>query len=90
MATDSMAEIVRLTTQINALQQVMSTTTEPAAKSIISAQLAVLTAQLTSTAQHAQAQIDNSNSIIENLGLFSTLSSLVGQSAPSIIAMIRK
>ena len=90
MATDSMNQIVNLTTQINALQQVIGSTTDPGAKAMLQGQLAVLTAQLTATAQHAQAQIDSSNNIIENLGLFSTLTNLVGGSAPSIIAMFRR
>ncbi len=89
MATVDLNTIVNLTTQINALQQVINSTSDPAARAMLQGQLAVLTAQLTATAQHQQAQVDASNNILENLGLFSTLSGLVGGSAPSIIALFK-
>lgn len=88
--TSGLGTIVSLTTQINALQTAMNQTTDPAAKAIISAQLAVLTAQLSAEAQHQQSQADASANLLNGLGLFATLTSVVGNGAPSILALFKR
>ena len=88
-SSSGLGAIVSLTTQINALQNALAQTADPAAKAIISAQLAVLTAQLSAEAQHQQSQADASANLLNGLGLFSTLSGIVGGNAPSIINLFK-
>lgn len=91
MATsDSLGTIVSLTTQINALNSTLNQTTDPAAKAIISAQISVLSAQLQAEAAHQQAQADASANLLNGLGLFATLSGLVGTSAPTVINLFKR
>ena len=82
--------IVDLTAQLTALQQAASSTVDPSAKAILQAQISIISAQLSAKAQHAQAQADASSNILENLGLFSTLTTAVGANAPSIIALFKR
>jgi hypothetical protein len=89
MSNIDMTAIVSLTTEINALQQALNATTDPSAKANIQAQLSVATAQLTSTAQHQQAQADASANILDSLGLFATLGQVVGTNAPTILNLFK-
>ena len=89
MAVD-LSKITGLTVQIAALQQQLPTITDPGAKALVGAQVAMLSAQLSAEAQHAQALADSSNNILNSLGIFSTLTGLVGGTAPSIIALFKK
>lgn len=89
MAVD-LDTITTLTVQIGALQVQADKTTDPAAKSLITAQIGMLTAQLAATAQHAQSQSDASANLLNGLGLMSTLTSSVGALAPSIIGLFHK
>ena len=82
--------LVTLTVQIDALQQQLATATDPAVKSYLTAQIAVLSAQLKATAQHAQSQSDASSNMLNALGLFGTLSNTVGTLAPSILGLFKK
>jgi hypothetical protein len=90
MSTIDLSSITGLTVQINALQQAKAGTTDPSAKALLDAQITMLTAQLTAAANHAQAQSDAQSNLLDGLGLFATLSSTVGSSAPSIVALFRK
>lgn len=90
MSAIDLSKITGLTVQINSLQTAKNSMTDPNAKSLIDAQIAMLSAQLSAEAQHAQAQSDAQSNILDNLGLFATLSSTVGQAAPSIIALFKK
>jgi hypothetical protein len=90
MSTIDLSTITGLTVQINALQQSKNSVTDPAAKALLDAQIAMLSAQLSAAAQHAQAQSDAQSNILDNLGLFATLSSTVGNAAPSIIALFKR
>lgn len=89
MAVD-LSTITGLTVQISALQTQAATATDPSVKALLQAQIGMLSAQLAAEAQHAQAQADASNNLLNGLGLFATLSSTVGSAAPSIIALFRK
>ncbi len=89
MAVD-LSNITSLTVQIGALQQQLANITDPGAKSLIQAQVMMLQAQLSAEAQHAQAQVDASNNLLSSLGLFATLSGIVGSAAPSIINLFVK
>lgn len=90
MATIDMNSIVQSTAKIKALNDVLASTTDPSAKAYIQSQIAVETAAMTANAQHMQSQADASANILDGLGLFATLSSLVGNQAPSLIALFRK
>jgi hypothetical protein len=81
--------IVSLTTQIDALQKSLAMTTDPSAKAFIQAQIAVYTAQLSAEAQHQQTQADASANLLNGLGLFATLTGVVGNQAPSIINLFK-
>jgi hypothetical protein len=89
MSTIDLSKITGLTVQINSLNQAKAAMTDPAAKSLIDAQITMLSAQLSAEAQHAQSQSDAQSNILDNLGLFSTLTAAVGSSAPSIIALFK-
>lgn len=88
--TTGLGTIVSLTTQIAALQQALNQTTDASAKAIIGAQLAVLSAQLSAEAQHQQSQADASANLLNGLNLFSTLTGIVGTSAPTIINLFKR
>lgn len=90
MSTIDLSGITSLTVQINALTQAKAQTTDPAAKALLDAQISMYTAQLSAAAAHAQAQSDAQSNILDNLGLFATLTSAVGNNAPSIIALFKK
>lgn len=82
--------ITGLTVQLNALNQAKATVTDPAAKALIEAQVATITAQLSAAAAHAQAQSDAQSNMLDSLGLFATLSQVVGNAAPSIISLFKR
>jgi hypothetical protein len=88
-AAIDMSSIVGLTVQINALQQQMNTMPEGPGKQVIGAQISMLSAQLSSEAQHAQAQSDASANLLNGLGLFATLTQTVGNLAPSVIGLFK-
>jgi hypothetical protein len=90
MSQVDLSSITNLTVQINALQQTAQSVSDPGAKALIQAQITMLSAQLTAQVQHAQAQSDASANLLDGLGLFATLSSVVGTSAPSIIALFKR
>lgn len=89
MATDLNA-IVSLTTQLSALQAAQATATDATVKALLAAQITTCTAQLSGEATHQQAQLDASNNTLNTLGLFSTLTSAVGNAAPTIISLFTK
>ena len=86
MAVD-LTVITGLTVQINSVRGQISAATDPTVKAILSNQLETLEAQLSAEATHQQAQLDASNNIMSSLGLFSTLTSVVGNSAPTILTL---
>lgn len=88
MAVD-LSPLTELTVQINSWQRQLATVTDPSTKAMIQSQLVVLQDQLANTAQHMQAQVDASNNILTSLGLFATLTSVVGNAAPSIISLFK-
>ena len=90
MSTVDLSNITGLTVQINSLQQAKAQLTDPNAKALLDAQIAMYSAQLSAAAQHAQAQADSQSNILDSLGLFATLSSVVGSQAPSIIALFKR
>lgn len=81
--------IVSLTTQINALRGQAERLPDGPAKQLLEAQVAGLEAQLTAEAQHQQAQVEASQNIMSSLGLFATLTNVVGQQAPAIISLFK-
>jgi hypothetical protein len=89
MAID-LSQITSLTVQIDSLQKQIPTITDPNVRALLDAQVRMLQAQLTATAQHMQAQADASNNLLDGLGLFQSLSNLIGNAAPSIISLFRK
>jgi hypothetical protein len=88
MAID-LTTIVGYTTQLNVLQQQEATATDPTVKAFLNAQIATVTAQLTSEATHQQNQADASSNMLTSLGLFSTLTTAVGSAAPAIIGLFK-
>ena len=88
MAID-LTHISSLTVQINALQTAVASTADPGAKALIQAQITMLSAELTSEVGHAQAQADASSNMLNGLGMFATLTSVVGGAAPSIIGLFK-
>lgn len=89
MSTVDLSSIVSLTQQLNTVQQLAQSATDPTVKAMLNAQIAQLSAQLAATASHAQAQADASSNIMNSLGLFATLSQTVGTMAPSIISLFK-
>lgn len=89
MATVDLTSIVSLTGQIANLQGQLTAATDPTLKLLLQSQIASLTAQLSSEAQHAQAQSDASSNLLNTLGLFTTLTNTVGTLAPSIISLLK-
>jgi FlxA-like protein len=89
MSTIDLSKITGLTVQISSLNAAKAAMTDPAARSLIDAQISMLSAQLAAEAQHAQSQSDAQSNILDNLGLFSTLTAAVGSNAPSIIALFK-
>lgn len=90
MATVDLTTIVTLTNQISALQAQATAATDPTVKAMLQSQIAVAESQLQAEAQHQQSQVDASNNLLSNLGLFATLSNTVGSVAPSIVALFSK
>jgi hypothetical protein len=88
MAID-LSNIAGLTVQINSLQNTSKGITDPGAKALVDAQVSMLTAQLTAEVSHAQAQADASSNMLNGLGMFATLTSVVGGAAPSIISLFK-
>jgi len=88
MAID-LTTIVGYTTQLNALQQQAMTATDPTVKAFLNSQIAIVGAQLTAEAAHQQSQADASSNMLSSLGLFQTLTSAVGNAAPSIISLFK-
>lgn len=87
------SQIAALTAQLASLNAQMSTTTDATVKALLQAQANMLTAQIQSIAQHAQAQIDASNNLLNGLGLFETLNQVLAGSAtqiPSILSLFKK
>lgn len=89
MAID-LSTLTSLTVQIDALNKQLPLMTDPGAKSLVQAQVIMLQAQLASEAQHMQAQADASSNLLDGLGLFQSLTTLVGNSAPTIISLFKK
>ena len=89
MSTIDLSVIVGYTTQISALQAQLATATDPTVKAFLQSQIGVLKAQLSSEAQHQQAQADASSNLLNGLGLFATLSQTVGTAAPAIISLLK-
>ncbi len=90
MSAVDLSNIVSLTTQINALQTQAASATDPSVKAMLTSQIAVAEAQLQTEAQHQQSQIDASNNLLNNLGLFATLNSTVGTLAPTVLSLFAK
>lgn len=88
MAID-LSVLTRLTVQIDALRAQSARITDPGAKALIDAQVSMYEAQLSSEAQHMQSQADANSNILSNLGLFTTLNTLVGGTAPAIINLFK-
>ena len=88
MAID-FSTVTGLTTQIKALQDQAAVTSDPTVKAILNSQGAVAAAQLTAELTHMQAQSDASSNLLSTMGLFATLTSVVGGAAPSIIALLK-
>jgi hypothetical protein len=82
--------LVSLSGQLQATQAQANSATDPTVKAMLSAQVAMLSAQINTEATHTQSQIDASNNALNTLGLFSTLTSAVGTAAPSILALFGK
>lgn len=89
MAID-LSQLTTLTVQIDALEKGLNQMTDPAAKSLVQAQIVMLQAQLSAQAQHMQTQADASNNLLDQLGLFQTLNNMVGNVAPAIISLFKK
>ena len=82
--------IVGYTVQLNALQQQLAVATDPTIKAFLQSQVSMISAQLTAEASHPQAQADASSNMLDSLGLFATLTGVVGNAAPSIIALFKR
>jgi hypothetical protein len=81
--------VTSLTSQIKALQDQAAQATDPTVKAILNSQANVAASQLTADLQHMQAQSDASSNLLSTMGLFATLTSVVGGAAPSIIALLK-
>lgn len=84
-----LTHISSLTVQINSLQTAAAGVADPGAKALINAQITMLSAELTSEVSHAQSQADASSNLLSGLGMFATLTSVVGGAAPSIIGLFK-
>jgi hypothetical protein len=89
MSTVDLSLITGYTVQLAALQSQAATATDPTVKAMLNSQITTVTAQLAGEAQHQQSQVDASNSTLNALGLFSTLTSAVGTAAPTILALFK-
>ncbi len=89
MATLDMNSMVQATTKIKALTDAMNSATDPGVKAYLQAQISVETAALSANMAHAQAQADASANLLDVFGLMGTLTNVVGNQAPSIIALFR-
>lgn len=90
MSAIDLSKITGLTVQISALNQAKAATADPSARALLEAQVNMLSAQLAAEAQHAQAQSDAQSNMLDSLGLFATLTSVVGTAAPSIISLFKR
>ena len=88
MAID-LTHISSLTVQISSLQSAEAGVSDPSAKALINAQITMLSAQLNAEVAHAQSQADASSNMLNGLGMFATLTSVVGGAAPSIIGLFK-
>lgn len=88
MAID-LSTIVASTTKIAALNDALTKTTDPSARAFLQAEIAVETAGLSANAQHQQAQADASANLLNGLGLFATLTQVVGTGAPTILTLFK-
>jgi hypothetical protein len=77
--------LVGYTVQLNSLQMQAASATDPTVKAFLNSQISTVTAQLSAEALHQQTQADASSNVLQSLGLMSTLTSTVGNLAPSII-----
>jgi hypothetical protein len=84
-----LSHISSLTVQINSLQTAQAGVADPGAKALIGAQITMLSAELSSEVAHAQSQADASSNLLSGLGMFSTLTGVVGSAAPSIISLFK-
>lgn len=81
--------ITKLTIQVNAMRVRLATVTDPSAKAFGEMQLGALEDQLLAEAQHQQSQYDSQNNLLNGLGLFATLTSVLGTNAPTIINLFK-
>ena len=88
MAMDFSA-VTGLTTQIKALQDASAAASDPTVKALLNSQATVAAAQLNAELTHMQAQSEASSNLLSEMGLFATLTSVVGGAAPSIIALLK-
>lgn len=79
--------ITGLTVQIDALEQEALSATDPATKALFAAQVRIAQAQLKAEAARQEASLASSNTIMSALGLFSTLTQVVGNNAPTILTL---
>lgn len=93
MSQVDLSKIASLTSQIQALETQLGMTTDPTVKAFLQSQIGVATQQLQTEATHAQSQVDSTNSMLDSLGLFSTLNGVLGSvsgQVPSILALFKK
>ena len=84
-----LTNLVSLTGQLQATQAQVASATDPTVKAMLSAQEAMLSAQINTEATHTQGQIDATNNTMNTLSLFSTLTQAVGNAAPSLLALFK-
>ena len=89
MAVD-LSNLVQYTVQLSALQQAQNSTTDPAAKAVLAAQISTLQAQITAEAQHQQTQAENQSMLLNTIGMTTQLGQLAGSLAPTIINLFKK
>ena len=89
MAVD-FSGVTALAAQIKALQDAAAQATDPTVKAMLMSQAQVAQTQLAANLTHMQSQADASSNLLDSLGLFQTLTTAVGQAAPSIISLFTK
>jgi hypothetical protein len=92
MATIDLAPVTQLAAQKQALLAQAAVATDPTVKALLTAQANALDAQINMALAHAQSQIDSTNSFLDQMGLWSTITQAtqVGLGTlPNVIALFR-
>ena len=93
MAQIDVSSIANDTAQLNALNQLIASTTDASVKAMLMAQASMLSNKIQAEATHAQAQVDATNNFMDNMALWQTLSGVFGgisANIPTIVNIFKK